>query len=728
MLCNETNQQFIGNVSEYNNPDCPFCGLVSEAVGRAWGAKLDSANRRFSTSNSCQLFIQSRSPLSVKENGHIHHPQPRLLLATDNPPPTFHHNRVPLRQIDRVKKRFIIAEIESLPNESELNYLPRLDVGTYINTLLLREWLRECQKHEHSTRSMMRGCCDLFQRQYPFRLIDVDEECLVQKDRRCDYMALSYVWGPLPTLLSPGDNDQVPILLTLKRNVRELSISQSLSRSRPASRLTGRVSRTVRDAMEFTRQMGMKYLWVDTLCIIQDEPDDKSRLIGKMDEIYNCATATIIAAAGSDADAGLRGVSPRMGHPIEPTKIVDASSGTTIDLSLCLPSLCEEVRSETWNTRGWVFQEQSLSQRCFYFTSEEVFFNCSEMQRREGYDYVTKRSKDVDVEVRTGPPWWTRNLRKDLDPTPYHYLGDAGGGLGIQAYQTAVQEYSRKNLTFSRDIFDAFEGIFNRFKESGDASELSIHQTQGIPSHLLYQALLWFPMESSKKRLCDDVESGKVTDLFSTWSWASWIGPVEFVFADNMWLSRNISQAPVKRVPIYVPITYWSYGGSKQKFWTRDIWKHACETMNMATGYASDDFNRTKSYLTDCIGIDVNMLLDQSRSKLPSLRYGELGFFGPYLTARQFRISAPRSGQVGSLEVSTHQGEFRFDGEVQAVDELVAAVTSNTITKPPNTQTIFVGLTTRDGVSRRVGLGYIYYSKDSGAAKPQWQYKLLTIR
>ncbi|KAI0853476.1 HET-domain-containing protein [Daldinia vernicosa] len=713
---NEIQEQIIGYFSEYKDLSCPFCILVSRAIERAWGT----------TKVSCRIFIQSRSPLSVKENGHIHHPQPRLLVATDQKPPEFHDNRVPLRQIDRVRNRFIIAEIERLPSESELNYLPRLEVGTRLNIALLKSWLKECQNHEHSKLAIERGSSGLFQSQHPFRLIDVIQECLVQKDTRCDYVALSYVWGRRPTLQFPGQNErEVPILLSLQDNVKELSVSMGLSKSRPETRKTGRIPRTIRDAMEFTRQIGMRYLWVDTLCIVQDDLEDKARLIGRMDDVYDCAAVTIIAAAGCDADAGLRGVSPRAGHPLKPTKIIDASDGSVLNISTCLRSLCEEVRSATWNTRGWVFQEQSLSQRCLYFTAEEVFFNCREAQWREGYNYARKINAHVDIDIRTGPPWWTRNLRRDLDPTPYHYLGDVGGKLDIQAFQTAVQEYSRKNLTYAHDILNAFEGIFNRFNGHRDVSELSIRQAQGIPPHLLYQAILWFPYGKPEKRPC---QSEQKADQFSTWSWVYWTGPVEFVFVDSLWLSRNISQAPIKRVPIYVPIICWYYGGSKKQFWTRDVWKTICETPNHATKKTTEEFRQTKHYLSR-IGMDTDVLLDWSRNtQPPDLDCGELGFVAPYLNAGQFEVTTAKGEHVWILKVSSHQGQFRFDGRVEAIDELVVIVAANTITQPPDTQSILLGLTTRDGVSRRVGIGYIYYSKDTDFIKPQWNYKFFRIQ
>ncbi|KAF9224652.1 HET-domain-containing protein [Gyrodon lividus] len=738
MLCDETNEESLGRLSGYNDPECPFCDLISKSIRLAWGVGWDSAKLCSTTSSPPHLFIQSRSPLSVKERGRTEHPQPRLLLAIDQKPPSFQLNRAPLREIDRVKGRFIIAEIESLPDDSthsapngvHFHFLPRREVGDRINIPLVKRWLEECKEHMHSKKATGQKGNGLFQRKRPFRLIDVIDECLVQKAERCDYVALSYVWGRIPTILFPGERaEEIPILLTIRENVDDLGVPNSLSESRQASPRGGRIPRTVRDAMELTRKIGMRHLWVDTLCIIQDDQEDKSHLIGCMDDVYDNATVTVIAAAGGDADAGLRGITRRTGCLIEPTKIIDTSDGTPLNLSICLPSLCEEVRRSTWNTRSWTFQEQCLSQRCLYFTAEETFFNCSEVQWREGYDYGEERRGDYDVQVRTGPPWWSMKLRRDMDPTPYHYMGDLTNKLNIQDYQRAVQDYSRTNLTFPHDVLNAFGGIFNRFNRSGDNSGLSIRQTQGIPAHFLFQAMLWFPSDHSQKRLCNPTQPGGSTERFSTWSWASWVGPIEFVFADSLWLSRNISQAPIKRVPIYVPITCWYYEGSNGRFWTRDIWMAACETRNDMPRHISDELSRTKSYLGDRIGIDVDLLLDQSQSEVPEgLSCGELRFFGPYLPSREFRLSVAPGKRIGPLEVSVHRGEFRFDGEVEEVDELVAVVAANTITKPPDAQSILLGLSTRDGISTRVGIGFIYYSRDPSSLKPQWQYKFFKVR
>jgi hypothetical protein len=66
---------------------------------------------------------------------------------------------------------------------------------------------------------------------------------------------------------------------------------------------------TIEDALQLVKDLGEKYLWVDSLCIIKDDPD-MSIQINQMDRIYGTAVATIVAAAGRDVGAGLRGIRP----------------------------------------------------------------------------------------------------------------------------------------------------------------------------------------------------------------------------------------------------------------------------------------------------------------------------------------------------------------------------------------------------------------------------------
>ncbi|KAF4878135.1 hypothetical protein CGCSCA1_v002878 [Colletotrichum siamense] len=103
------------------------------------------------------------------------------------------------------------------------------------------------------------------------------------------YVALSYVWG------------QVDTYRLLKGNFKDLMKFDGLTRN------WGKLPRTIRDVVLFTEAIGEKYLWIDTLCLIQDDDNDKIPGIKHMDAIYSRAFCTIIAASGKDANAGIPG-------------------------------------------------------------------------------------------------------------------------------------------------------------------------------------------------------------------------------------------------------------------------------------------------------------------------------------------------------------------------------------------------------------------------------------
>ncbi|KAF4119990.1 Heterokaryon incompatibility protein (HET) [Geosmithia morbida] len=714
----EKAEQNLGRLGSYLDDDCPFCSLIFQGVQSHWGKGWTPERLCAESGSPPTLFIQSKSPTAVRKHGRVHYPHPRLLLALDVEAPGYSENRRVIRELDRVKNRHIIAEIEAVHDEEDTS-------GD-------DSWLHQCNSHKHTAqarRQMEQGAVDIdfFKSRCGFRLIDVEQECLVLKTEPCTFAALSYVWGRLPTVLKPSeDGSELPILLSTKQSLKRLGAAGGLSQANVRDVEHARLPQTIIDAMEFSRRIGMRYLWIDTLCIVQDDPTDKCFLIQAMDSIYGIATVTYIAVSGGNADAGLRGVSPRRGRPVEATEIMD--NGTRHRLSLSPPSLNEEVRTSPWDTRGWTFQEQALSQRCLYFTENELFFNCIECLRREAYD-IESAYERPGIKFRTGPPWWTRNLRKDPDPTPYRYLGDLAGTLTAQDYQAAVQAYSRRTLSFPEDVLAAFEGVFNRFSRRSTCDDLVLHQTQGIPVEHMHRAMLWFPSDEAKRRLYGGEASA---DRFSTWSWASWSGPIEFMFADSMWISRNISLAPAKKIPMHVLIPFWHYGGTDKRFYSQGIWKAACEVTDQADGgdgKVEGECCRSMRYAREKIGLDMDRLLDHARddtARTVKLVQGQLAFWGACVYARQATLQL-KSGRVRQLRIGLHAGEFRFDGGDAEVDEYVAVVTSDTITKPPDTVCILLGLRTRNGPSKRVGLGWIYLSREAGVVPPPWTYKLFKV-
>ena len=154
----------------------------------------------------------------------------------------------------------------------------------------LQSWIGTCEKWH----SDICGIDGKTQYNMPsIRFIDVIDNCLVEKYERCRYIALSYIWGRCNTFQ------------TLKDNVACLEERESLLA------FTDRIPLTIRDAILLTRQLGERYLWVDALCIVQDDERNKMEAITNMDSVYHHALLTVIAAGGSDANAGLPGVRPR---------------------------------------------------------------------------------------------------------------------------------------------------------------------------------------------------------------------------------------------------------------------------------------------------------------------------------------------------------------------------------------------------------------------------------
>lgn len=116
-------------------------------------------------------------------------------------------------------------------------------------------------------------------------VVDVHEHQVTTLPPENDYTVLSYVWGKSNFLtLTKANFDQ----LTATGGLRDIQ--------KP---------KTIADAMEVTAVVGMRYVWIDSLCIIQDSDEHKIDILSRMDDIYTSAALTIIAAGGAEANSGL---------------------------------------------------------------------------------------------------------------------------------------------------------------------------------------------------------------------------------------------------------------------------------------------------------------------------------------------------------------------------------------------------------------------------------------
>jgi hypothetical protein len=153
---------------------------------------------------------------------------------------------------------------------------------------LIRSWISECERHEVCKR--VPSFAPEFQ--LPTRLIDIQTDALrlvlsvdLEDPNNCRYVALSHCWGdPRKT--------QVPKTFgaTLERHQKE-GLTE--------------LTKTFEDAVKVTREIDVRYLWIDSLCIVQDEPEDFKKECSRMSLIYARAYCVLSALDVEDGSRGL---------------------------------------------------------------------------------------------------------------------------------------------------------------------------------------------------------------------------------------------------------------------------------------------------------------------------------------------------------------------------------------------------------------------------------------
>jgi hypothetical protein len=192
------------------------------------------------------------------------------------------------------------------------------------------------------------------------RLIDVHRSCLVDGSMAKEYMTLSYVWGMAAQFMLTTD------VLT---DSLKPGFFESLGTNIPQS---------IQDAIQVCRNIGVRHIWVDALCILQDDDIDKKDQIALMDEIYGRALAVLIVAAGDGAAYGIPGLGKRKRELASYVETVDGQ-----ELMTSLATTTFSAKRSQWNTRAWTYQEYILGNRLLVFTDTYVFFKCSQSMFRD---------------------------------------------------------------------------------------------------------------------------------------------------------------------------------------------------------------------------------------------------------------------------------------------------------------------------------------------------------
>ena len=295
-------------------------------------------------------------------------------------------------------------------------------------------------------------------------LIDIKRKCLVDMPLNTTYVALSYVWGGLQSFQN------------VVRRQKDLYNSHSISADDEA------IPQTIKDAICLTANLGENYLWVDSSCICQDDIENKMSQILNMGNIYSRALFTIVAASGTNANAGLPGVRPFSRDSTQRTECVQG-----IVLANELPQFEDVIKQSYWNTRGWTFQEKQLCKRHLIFCRTHVFFECNRTLCKE------------DSGLRNHALFGGRALRIRAERQPIW-----------NSYRRAVVEYTNRSLSNESDALNAFQGIASLLQPAFKG-----HFVFGLPETELDIALLWQPNSHFRRRVHPESKA----PLFPSWSW-----------------------------------------------------------------------------------------------------------------------------------------------------------------------------------------------------------------
>ncbi|KAL8369803.1 hypothetical protein RB595_000240 [Gaeumannomyces hyphopodioides] len=369
------------------------------------------------------------------------------------------------------------------------------DLAAPENFEIARQWLKSCiQKHD--------GCPADSPRVLPARVVDAgvdpgfgDVKIMTSEGAKGRYLALSHCWG-----------GKITPLLTHET-------FDSFSSSLPYNDLPA----NFKDAIRITRELGFRYVWIDSLCIIQDSPSDWAQESTKMAQIYRDSVLTISALSSSGSTMGiLRNLQkkPAQSQP-EPVFMTLMASGSGHDVSITRDRQCEYLASLTnhcpLESRGWCLQESILSPRHLYYGLEQIYWRCPHgYQDAEGSSPGGRFPSDMSLKSIAAVLY--SDVLKLGEPA--EHAAFSTGETTIQAakeeYYKLVSTYSGRTLTFGSDKFPAFSGIARRMHHAafGGGNYLA-----GVWATDLAPGLLWIPEMKTARRAPGPYRA-------PTWSWA----------------------------------------------------------------------------------------------------------------------------------------------------------------------------------------------------------------
>ncbi|KAN0119360.1 HET domain containing protein [Hyaloscypha variabilis] len=357
----------------------------------------------------------------------------------------------------------ILKKKISEPNSTKCDILKEVPIkspflgntGSVETLQCIKKWIEKCDS-EHTLCAPTTHSAQLHG---PRRILDLRlGKVRLREDHQEEYSyaCLSHCWG---------NGAYVPktVAVTL----------EAFKKNIPLEILT----KTFRDAIDLCRRLDIQFLWIDSLCIKQDDAEDWKSQAPKMAGIYENSILTIAASMSADGSGGLYAETKHPNYL--------SADGLSIQEKRPQFPMGSKISLKEWPLlqRGWVFQERKLSRRMIHFGAEEV-------QRIGG---------GIDLKV----------------------LPKQGANSLSSTWRNYVRMYSELQLTFEKDKLVALSGIAERMaKMFPDDRYIA-----GLWEKTLLLDLTWqtyFEMEVARPS----------SFRAPTWSWASTKSAVHWIIGN----------------------------------------------------------------------------------------------------------------------------------------------------------------------------------------------------
>ena len=381
------------------------------------------------------------------------------------------------------------------PQQSSTIRPPEARIITHgYESRLIREWLDICS-HEHGDVCLSPSGEPISK----IRLVDIEKQaiiefCCSENAEIPPYIALSWVWG--------STKAQSGLTLDCAPKAAETGSLNSF-----------RLPPAVEDLTDLVEQLGERFIWVDLLCIVQDDEADKQWYIPRMGAIYSGSLFTVVANGMHGSQDGLPGVRPDARLR---SQIICEIDGITLvsclepKFTFCSdPQAVSKFREDDtvppWETRGWTFQERLLARRCLVMGSRQMYWECLQTSYCEETRFEHLPNGVEKAITSTHEPMgsvfsWDL-LRQPREEQPNYYQSFH------RHFSSLLKSYNDRNLSFESDALNALQGILNTL-----TSITKVEFLWGLPCSLFEQNLLWSTSGRYKRKLLDA----------PSWSWLTY--------------------------------------------------------------------------------------------------------------------------------------------------------------------------------------------------------------